>query len=115
MPTRTVTSMVTGNATTCGCSPAGANTPGWCQQYSDILPKWLELYIGLERAPQPSAPMRCQFVRGLMQPDDYARAVVLIANAHAPKEEFDRRVSIRMRRQLLLTQPGAPGLWAVRD
>src|SRR5215471_21570434 len=22
--------------------------PGWWQQYSDILPRWLELYIGLE-------------------------------------------------------------------
>jgi hypothetical protein len=29
--------------------------------------------------------------------------------------EIDRHVSIRMRRQQLLTQPGAPRLWAVLD
>jgi hypothetical protein len=50
-----------------------------------------------------------------MQTEDYARAVILIANAHAPAEEIDRRVSVRMRRQQLLTQPDAPELWAVLD
>ena len=50
-----------------------------------------------------------------MQTEDYARAVMLIANAHAPADEIDRRVSVRMTRQRLLTQPGAPELWAVLD
>src|SRR5437762_8188671 len=27
-----------------------ANTPGWWQRYSDILPHWLEPYFGLEAA-----------------------------------------------------------------
>ncbi|MGZ4433825.1 MAG: helix-turn-helix domain-containing protein, partial [Trebonia sp.] len=27
-----------------------ASVPGWWQQYNDILPRWLELYIGLEKA-----------------------------------------------------------------
>src|SRR5262245_11503774 len=27
-----------------------AAAPGWWQQYSDILPKWFELYIALEKA-----------------------------------------------------------------
>src|SRR6266481_836221 len=27
-----------------------ASAPGWWQQYSDILPRWFEPYIGLERA-----------------------------------------------------------------
>jgi len=40
-----------------------------------------------------------QFVQGLLQAEDYARAVILISNAHAPAEEIDRRVSLRMRRQ----------------
>jgi Domain of unknown function (DUF5753) len=56
-----------------------------------------------------------QFVHGLMQTEDYARAVILIANAHASAEEIDRRVGARMRRQTLLTRPGAPELWAVLD
>lgn len=92
-----------------------ANIPGWWQQYSDVLPRWLELYVGLEEAASVIRTYEVQFVHGLMQTEDYARAVVLIANAHAPAEEIDRRVSARMRRQTLLTQPDAPELWAVLD
>jgi transcriptional regulator with XRE-family HTH domain len=92
-----------------------ASAPGWWQQYSDILPRWLELYIGLEKAASVIRTYEVQFVHGLMQTEDYARAVILISNAHLPAEEIDRRVSLRMRRQQLLTQPGAPGLWAVLD
>ena len=92
-----------------------ANTPGWWQQYSDILPKWLELYVGLEKAASIIRAYEVQFVHGLLQTQDYARAVILIANAHAPVEEIDRRVSLRMKRQQLLTQPDAPDLWAVLD
>ena len=92
-----------------------AAAPGWWQQYSDILPKWFELYVGLERAASVIRTYEVQFVHGLMQTEDYARAVILIANAHAPAAEIDRRVSIRMKRQQLLTQPDAPELWAVVD
>jgi transcriptional regulator with XRE-family HTH domain len=92
-----------------------ASAPGWWQQYSDILPRWLELYIGLEKAASIIRTYEVQFVHGLMQTEDYARAVILISNAHLPAEEIDRRVSLRMRRQQLLTQPGAPQLWAVLD
>jgi transcriptional regulator with XRE-family HTH domain len=92
-----------------------AAAPGWWQQYSDVLPKWLELYVGLEEAASVIRTYEVQFVHGLMQTEDYARAVILIANAHAPAEEIDRRVSARMKRQQLLTRPGAPELWAVLD
>ena len=56
-----------------------------------------------------------QFVHGLMQTEDYARAVILISHAHAPAAEVDRRVSLRMTRQRLFTQQDAPELWAVLD
>src|SRR5260370_2504617 len=92
-----------------------ASTPGWWQQYHDILPRWFEMYVGLEKAASMIRTYEVQFVHGLMQTEDYARAVILIANAHAPAEEIDRRVSVRMKRQQLLTQPDAPELWAVLD
>jgi transcriptional regulator with XRE-family HTH domain len=92
-----------------------STTSGWWQQYSDVLPRWLELYVGLEEAASVIRTYEVQFVHGLMQTEDYARAVILIANAHAPAEEIDRRVSARMTRQRLLTRPAAPELWAVLD
>ena len=92
-----------------------AAAPGWWQQYNDVLPRWLELYIGLEKAASIIRTYEMQFIHGLMQTEDYARAVILIANSHAPAGEIDRRVSIRLKRQQLLTQPDAPELWAVLD
>jgi transcriptional regulator with XRE-family HTH domain len=92
-----------------------ANEPGWWQRYSDVLPRWFELYIGLEEAASVIRAYEVQFVHGLMQTEDYARAVILLSTAHASAEEIDRRVSLRMQRQQLLTQPGAPELWAVLD
>jgi transcriptional regulator with XRE-family HTH domain len=92
-----------------------ASAPGWWQQYGDILPRWFESYIGLEKAASVIRSYEVQFVQGLLQTEDYARAVILIGNAHASAEEIDRRVSLRMLRQELLTQPGAPELWAVLD
>jgi transcriptional regulator with XRE-family HTH domain len=92
-----------------------AAAPGWWQPYSDVLPRWLELYIGLERAASVIRSYEVQFVHGLMQTEDYARAVISISRAGAPAEEISRRVSLRMQRQQMLTEPGAPQLWAVLD
>ena len=92
-----------------------ANTPGWWQPYNDVLPSWFELYLGLEKAASIIRLYEVQFVHGLLQTEDYARAVILIANAHASPDEIDRRVSVRMKRQQLLTQPDAPQVWAVLD
>jgi transcriptional regulator with XRE-family HTH domain len=92
-----------------------ASIPGWWQQYHDVLPGWLELYVGLEEAASVIRAYEVQFVHGLLQTEDYARAVILIANAHAPADEIDRRVAARMRRQALLTRRAGPRLWAVLD
>jgi transcriptional regulator with XRE-family HTH domain len=92
-----------------------AAAPGWWQQYNDLLPRWFELYVGLEKAASVIRTYEVQFIHGLMQTEDYARAVILIANSHAPAGEIDRRVSVRMKRQQMLTQPEAPELWAVLD
>jgi transcriptional regulator with XRE-family HTH domain len=89
-----------------------ASAPGWWQQYNDILPKRLERYIGLERAASIIRAYEVQFVPDLMQTEDYARAVVLLSD---PGDGTDRHVSLRMQRQQLLTEPGAPQLWAVLD
>ena len=92
-----------------------ASAPGWWQQYSDVLPRWFESYVGLEWAASIIRNYEVQFVQGLLQTEDYARAVIMISNAHASAEEIDRRVSLRIKRQELLTQPGAPEFWAVLD
>jgi transcriptional regulator with XRE-family HTH domain len=91
------------------------SAPGWWQQYGDVLPRWFASYIGLETAASVIRSYELQFVPGLLQTEEYARAVISISNAHASAEEIAHRVSLRMRRQELLTRPGAPEMWAVLD
>ncbi|MEU7632159.1 helix-turn-helix transcriptional regulator [Nocardia sp. NPDC049220] len=88
-----------------------ANDPGWWQHYSDLLPAWFETYIGLEQAATTIRTYEAQFVPGLLQTADYARAVIQLGNT----DETERRVAIRMRRQQILSRAAAPTLWAVID
>jgi transcriptional regulator with XRE-family HTH domain len=92
-----------------------ANNPGWWHQYGDILPSWFEVYLGLEEAASLLRTYELQFVPGLMQTEDYARAVVRLGYSDASEEEVERRVQIRTMRQERFTSPGAPTLWAVLD
>ncbi len=90
-----------------------ANAPGWWQRYADLLPSWFETYLGLEQAASVIRTYELQFVPGLLQTAEYARAVTQLA--HADRAEVERRVDLRMRRQRVLTRPGGPVLWAVLD
>ncbi len=92
-----------------------ANRPGWWHKYSDLLPHWFEVYVGLEEAASIIRTYEIQFVPGLLQSRDYARAVISIGHPRASKEEIDRRIELRERRQQRLLGPDAPTLWAVVD
>jgi transcriptional regulator with XRE-family HTH domain len=92
-----------------------ANTQGWWHDYSDVLPNWFEAYVGLEEAATSIRAYEIQFVPGLLQTEEYARAVTLLGHANAPADEIDRRVRLRMGRQTLLTRPHPSHMWAVLD
>ena len=92
-----------------------ANTPGWWAAYGDVLPDWFGAYLGLEAAASVIRTFELQFVHGLFQTEDYARAVIMLGNQAAPATEIDRRVSLRMKRQDLLAAPGPPRVWSVID
>jgi transcriptional regulator with XRE-family HTH domain len=91
-----------------------ANTPGWWHAYSDILPTWLEAYVGLEAAASVLRTYEVQLVPGLLQTEDYARALIRQGSA-ATEEEIARRGELRASRQEILRRPDAPQLWAVVD
>ena len=92
-----------------------ANTPGWWQHYGDVLPPWFRTYVDLESAARLIRTYEGQFVPGLLQTDDYMRAVVRGAHLEESVEEMGRRVRLRMARQMLLTREHPPRLWAVVD
>ncbi|WP_197016327.1 helix-turn-helix domain-containing protein [Actinomadura viridis] len=92
-----------------------ANTPGWWHRYGDVLPAWFETYLGLEGAASLLRSYEVQFIPGLLQTEDYARAVVRLGYHDASEEDVQRRVHLRMTRQERFTQPSGPTLWAVLD
>ncbi|MFF3869316.1 helix-turn-helix domain-containing protein [Micromonospora sp. NPDC001898] len=92
-----------------------ANSPGWWHRYGDVLPSWFQSYLGLEAAAALIRSYEVQFVPGLLQTPEYARAVVLLGHRSAGADEIDRRVGLRMQRQELLRRPQPPQLWAVVD
>jgi transcriptional regulator with XRE-family HTH domain len=92
-----------------------ANAPGWWHKHTDVLPDWFQTYVGLEEAASVIRVYELQFVPGLLQTADYARAVIAIGQPSASAEEIERRVSVRMTRQQLLAKQDGPRLWAVVD
>jgi hypothetical protein len=92
-----------------------SNTPGWWHRYGDVLANWFQSYLGLEAAAAMIRTYEVQFVPGLLQTRNYARAVVLLGHRGASGEEIERRVSLRMARQQLLGRDNPPQLWAVVD
>jgi transcriptional regulator with XRE-family HTH domain len=92
-----------------------ANNPGWWHHFSDILPPWFQSYLGLEAAATLIRTYEIQFVPGLLQTADYARAVTLLGHAGADADEIERRVDLRRQRQQILSRPDPPQLWVVID
>jgi transcriptional regulator with XRE-family HTH domain len=92
-----------------------ANNPGWWHRYGDVLASWFQAYLGLEAAATMIRSYEIQFVPGLLQTEDYARAVVLLGHAAGGPEAVERRVRLRMDRQRILRRVGGPQLWAVLD
>jgi hypothetical protein len=92
-----------------------ANTPGWWHRYGDVLPNWFQSYLGLEAAAGVIRTYEIQFVPGLLQTAEYARAVILLGHRNASADEINRRVSLRMDRQRILTRRDPPHLWVVMD
>jgi transcriptional regulator with XRE-family HTH domain len=92
-----------------------ANEPGWWRQYSDALSSWFEPYLGLEQASSVIRAYEVQFIPGLLQTEHSARTIIQLGGLHSCAEQVECRVALRMARQNLLTQPGAPDYWAVVD
>src|SRR5215467_571765 len=92
-----------------------ANSQGWWARYDDVMPDWFETYVGLEQATSLIRTYELQFVPGLFQTEDYAREVTVLGHRSAPAEEIERRVSLRIKRQQILSSPTGPRVWAVID
>lgn len=92
-----------------------ANEPGWWHSYRDAVPSWFTAYVSLETGAKTLRTYEPQYVSGLLQTPDYARAVLRGGLPNGSEEELTRRVELRLRRQSLLEREDAPTLWVVME
>jgi transcriptional regulator with XRE-family HTH domain len=92
-----------------------ANKRGWWHNYRDVMPDWFAAYLSLERAALQIRAYEPQFVHGLLQTQEYARALLTAGNPHAPDGATERMVALRMQRQELLHRQNPPRVWVVMD
>jgi transcriptional regulator with XRE-family HTH domain len=94
---------------------AEANATPWWQKYREVVPDWFQVYVGLEEAAALIRVYEVQFVPGLLQTEEYARAVVVQGSPNLVPEEVESRVAVRMGRQKLFAREDPPRLWAIVD
>ena len=80
-----------------------------------MLPGWFEMYVRLEQAASVIHGYQVQFVPGLFQTEEYARAVIAADAVGEAAHDVEQRVQLRMARQKLLTEPNSPQFRAVLD
>ncbi|GIG91459.1 helix-turn-helix domain-containing protein [Plantactinospora endophytica] len=86
---------------------------GWWAKYGQ-LPSNYSMYVGLEGAAVEVKNFELAVVPGLLQTEDYARAITKAAWP-GKEEEVRRRVELRMARQACLTEDPPLTFWAIVD
>lgn len=89
-----------------------ANLPGWWHQYADVLPAWLEPYLGLEGAATLIRVYEAQYVPDLLQTSEYSTGI--LASCSPWERKMDRYLLIREERKRRFEERRTM-LWAVID
>jgi len=87
---------------------------GWWVKYGQ-LPNPYSMYIGLESAATTVKNFELAVVPGLLQTEDYARAIITAQRVSDSEEDVDRHVRVRIARQACLSEEPPLNLWAILD
>jgi transcriptional regulator with XRE-family HTH domain len=86
----------------------GTKAVGWWHPHDDVIPDWLDLYLGLEEAASRLRRYDPGLVPGLLQTAAYAREVITAEQPDLGEAEVTRRMQARLARQALLIRVTAP-------
>jgi hypothetical protein len=87
----------------------------WWTQYRSSVPDPYDEYVALEAEVVAMSEWECQVVPGLLQTDEYARAVIEVGADISDPETIQRRLALRMARQAVLTREPPPRLSVILD
>lgn len=83
----------------------GTSERGWWERHGDVVPQWFKLFIGMEGAASHIQAYDGELIPGLLQTEDYARAVHAAAQPEDGDEDtLQRLVAVRRERQEALLQ-----------
>ena len=88
---------------------------GWWAVWDGVLPTGFGIYVGLEAEAASLRVYEAQVVHGLLQTEDYARAVMSTVRRRQTPDEIDRLVKLRMQRQEVLMRADPLELWIILD
>ena len=89
--------------------------PDWWHRFNDLMPKWFEDYLGLEETATRIQAFELQYVPGLLQTEQYARAIAIGGRPETATGDIEGHIALRTRRQQILFGARAPRLWAIID
>jgi transcriptional regulator with XRE-family HTH domain len=88
---------------------------GWVRGHRSHLPEAYSDYISFESEASTISNYESLFIPGLLQTEDYTRAVIRGTLPHATEEQVENRVAARMERQAVLAKQNPARLWAIMD
>jgi transcriptional regulator with XRE-family HTH domain len=89
---------------------------GWWAEFGSWLPSGFDTYAGMEAAAASIRAYQAQLVHGLLQTEDYVKAVLRALRLEDTHESIDKLVQFRMARQAQLTRPSSPlRLWVILE
>jgi transcriptional regulator with XRE-family HTH domain len=86
---------------------------GWWHAYADSLQPHVATYLGMESAASDIRIYEVNLIPGLLQTEEYARAVLTAGAVSSPRSDVERQVALKMERQRLAMN--SPNVWAVLD
>ncbi|GAA2147313.1 helix-turn-helix transcriptional regulator [Kitasatospora kazusensis] len=89
----------------------GALSRLWPLVSRGSFPSWFRGFVDLEAAATDISSFQVQVVPGLLQTEDYARAVISAGRLN----DVEEKVAARLERQKILAAPSAPQLWVILE
>lgn len=85
-----------------------ARQKGWWQPYASMLGRPYVTYIGLESFAESLRLFEPLTVPGLLQTEAYARAIIETSTRELDRDEVERRIEVRLRRQDVIFKSSDP-------
>jgi len=87
-----------------------ARRKGWWHRFGPVMPSWLEPYLGLEAEAARLRDFQSMVLPGLVQTEDYTRAILRAAPGAGAGGDIEQQVALRMERQAVLDGAAPPEL-----